>query len=91
VQTWTVFGPYHTVLSGAEIRAVLYPYRKRTVFGRFLQLYGYNTARRLIAQSHRKRVPKFYPLMLLMMIVLMLKTDHYLLKNKENICDDIIS
>jgi hypothetical protein len=40
---------YLTVISGAEIRAVLYPYRKRTVFGRFLQLYGYNTAHRLIA------------------------------------------
>jgi hypothetical protein len=49
VQIRTVFGPYHTVLSGAEIRAVLYPYRKRTVFGRFLPIYGYNTARRLIA------------------------------------------
>jgi hypothetical protein len=43
-----VFDPYHTVLSGAEIRAVSYPYRKRTVFDRFLQLYGYNTVRRLI-------------------------------------------
>ena len=42
------FGPYHTVLSGAEIRAVLYPYRKRTVFGRFLQLYGYNTVSHLV-------------------------------------------
>jgi hypothetical protein len=29
-----VFGPYHTVLSGAEIRAVLYAYRKVTVNGR---------------------------------------------------------
>jgi hypothetical protein len=35
----TFFGPYHTVLSGAEIRAV---------FGRFLQLYGYNTVSRLV-------------------------------------------
>jgi hypothetical protein len=43
-----VFCPYHTVLSGAERRAVSYPYRKRTVFGRFLQHYGYNTVLRLI-------------------------------------------
>jgi hypothetical protein len=43
-----VFGPYHPVLSGAELRAVLYPYRKRAVFARFLQLYGYNTVSRFI-------------------------------------------
>jgi hypothetical protein len=32
VQNRLVFGPYCTVLSGAELRTVLYPYRKRTVF-----------------------------------------------------------
>ena len=26
---------YHTVLSDAEIRAVLYPYRKRAIYGPF--------------------------------------------------------
>ena len=30
-----VFGSYYTGLSGAETRTVLYPYRKRSVFGRF--------------------------------------------------------
>ena len=28
----SVFGPYRTVLSGAVIRTVLYPFRKRTVY-----------------------------------------------------------
>ncbi|CAF4962890.1 unnamed protein product, partial [Rotaria socialis] len=35
-----VFGPCRSVLSGAEIRTVLYPYRKLTVFGRFPRVYG---------------------------------------------------
>jgi len=43
----SVFGPYQTVLSGTEIRTVLYLYHKRTIFGRFHILYGYNTVSRI--------------------------------------------
>ncbi|UJR18430.1 hypothetical protein I4U23_005335 [Adineta vaga] len=32
----TVLGPYRTVFSGTELRIVMYPFSKRSVFGGFL-------------------------------------------------------
>ncbi len=52
----TVNGPYRwTWVSGAEIRTVFYPYRKRTVFGRFPEFYGENTVSRFGKYYHPKR------------------------------------
>jgi hypothetical protein len=47
--------PYETVLSGAELRIVLYPYGKRSIFGRFPLLYESNTVSRIITHCHSKR------------------------------------
>ena len=51
----SIYGPYETVLSDAELRTVLYPYDKRAVFGRFPLLYGSNTVSRIITYCHSKR------------------------------------
>ncbi len=50
----SVFSPYETILSGAELHTVLYPYGKRLVFGRFLLLYGSNTVSRIIRYCRSK-------------------------------------
>jgi hypothetical protein len=38
------FGPYHTRLSGAQIRTVLYLYRKRPYYIRLRPFYYFNTS-----------------------------------------------
>ena len=51
----SVFDPYCTELSGAEIRTVSYPYRKRAVSARFPIYYGCSTDSRIAKYFYRKR------------------------------------